>query len=169
MVFAYRKDRDGDNLSPYLFRSYEHLTRYRFSPFELNPGRAHEVPLTDVAKATTAAPTYFEHHTINGEEFLDGGFGANNPTSHARVEIIQMSDGADDAVALAVSIGTGKSRSISRFGRGVFGKYWSYWKFAKQMASDCEVVHLEMEKSLLTFKGPEEERPYFSAERGPRS
>src|SRR5437764_2032184 len=108
MVFAHRKTNEADDLELYLFRSYEHLARKRFTPFELNPGPAHETPLTDVAKATTAAPTYFEHHVIYKDEFLDGGFGANNPISHARSEIIQMSDGAADKFALDVGIGTGK-------------------------------------------------------------
>jgi hypothetical protein len=161
MVFAYRKTNEADDLELYLFRSYEHLARKRFTPFELNPGPAHEIPLTDVAKATTAAPTYFEHHVIYKDEFLDGGFGANNPISHARSEIIQMSDGAADKFALGVSIGTGKPKKRSRFGQGRFQKYWSYWKFAKKMASDCEGVHLEMERSLQTYNGPREERPYF--------
>lgn len=161
MVFAYRKTNEADDLELYLFRSYEHLARKRFTPFVLNPGPAHEISLTDVAKATTAAPTYFEHHFINKDEFLDGGFGANNPISHARNEIIQMCDGAIDKFALAVSIGTGKSKKTSRFGQGLFGKYWSYLKFAKKMASDCEDVHLEMERLLQTFDGPREERPYF--------
>jgi hypothetical protein len=161
MVFAYRKTAEADNLKPYLFRSYEHLTRDRFNPWVLNPGAAHEISLTDVAKATTAAPTYFEHHFINKDEFLDGGFGANNPTGHARSEIIQMSDGVADKFALGVSIGTGKSKGTSRFGQGLFGKYWSYLKFAKKMASDCEGVHMEMERSVQTFHGPRKERPYF--------
>jgi len=40
----------------------------------------------DIALATSAAPTYFPAHTIDGTRFLDGGIWANNPSMAALVE-----------------------------------------------------------------------------------
>ena len=39
--------------------------------------------LIDVALATTAAPTYFPPHTIDGRQFWDGGLASNNPDIEA--------------------------------------------------------------------------------------
>ncbi|CAF3886712.1 unnamed protein product [Rotaria sp. Silwood1] len=43
-------------------------------------GRLNSTPLVDVLMATTAAPTYFKPHCLNGTNFTDGGVQMNNPT-----------------------------------------------------------------------------------------
>lgn len=43
-------------------------------------------PLVDVALATSAAPTYFPIHSIEGNRFVDGGLAANNPVLMGVVE-----------------------------------------------------------------------------------
>lgn len=139
MVLAFRKN-PGEEKSPYLFRSYDHYALEEFEPYELNPGKAHTVPIWMVARATSAAPTYFDPISIDDNSFVDGGFGANNPTGTAFFEIVHLHND-ENAVALTVSIGTGESGPMSRFGEGVFGKYWAYWHFAKKMASDSHQVH----------------------------
>lgn len=42
--------------------------------------------VTDVLMATTAAPTYFKPYIMESRAFIDGGIGANNPSSIALVE-----------------------------------------------------------------------------------
>lgn len=45
-----------------------------------------DLPATDAALATAAAPTYFRAATIRGHSYLDGGLWANNPTLVAVAE-----------------------------------------------------------------------------------
>jgi patatin-like phospholipase/acyl hydrolase len=47
-----------------------------------NPRLANNVLIADVARATTATPTYFKKKVINKQEYIDGGFStnANNPS-----------------------------------------------------------------------------------------
>jgi patatin-like phospholipase/acyl hydrolase len=48
------------------------------------------ISLVDAALATSAAPTYFPAHTIDGKIFVDGGLMANNPSLLAQVEAMQL-------------------------------------------------------------------------------
>lgn len=52
-------------------------------------GKAHaaDVTLRDVCLATSAAPTYFKPHLVNGSAMLDGGLFANNPDTLILLEI----------------------------------------------------------------------------------
>lgn len=102
-----------------------------------------------VARATTAAPTYFKPLVIKKEKFLDGGFGtANNPAWHAYLEVKQMSKGNDDdAVGLLVSIGTGKSNRVPPVAKkdtGLWSHYTGILKYAVATTSDSEDTHLKM-------------------------
>ncbi|KAH0559155.1 hypothetical protein GP486_004307 [Trichoglossum hirsutum] len=129
MVVALRDEIHQD--SPYLLRSYEHKENESDEPqdFELNPGVPDDYYIWQVARATSAAPTYFEPMTIkssrraeSGNEsgtgglreitqthtFIDGAWGFNNPCCLAYREVTQMHrDRSRDAVGLLVSIGTG--------------------------------------------------------------
>jgi patatin-like phospholipase/acyl hydrolase len=52
-------------------------------------GKAHasEATLRDVCLATSAAPTYFKPHVIDGAAMLDGGLAANNPDTLILLEV----------------------------------------------------------------------------------
>lgn len=39
-----------------------------------------DMKIWEAARATSAAPAYFERLKYKGEEFIDGGMGWNNPT-----------------------------------------------------------------------------------------
>ena len=58
----------------------------------------------DVALAATAAPRYFPAAKIDGKEYFDGDFGANNPSYEAFQELKQLHPG--NPICL-VSIGPG--------------------------------------------------------------
>ena len=68
-------------------------------------------PLVDAALATSAAPTYFPSHEVDGHALVDGGVFAANPTIAAIVEALKRrSDEPHDLSPddlLVVSIGTG--------------------------------------------------------------
>jgi predicted acylesterase/phospholipase RssA len=101
-----------DAVTPVLVTSYEIERRmpffFRSSRAQLDPD--YDFPMRDVARATSAAPVYFEPHKINVPgtagyyALIDGGVYANNPAMCALVEAHELFD--DDDVLL-VSLGTG--------------------------------------------------------------
>lgn len=100
---------------PYLWRSYDNdpkpsdpndqdtVEEFCVS----NPGPAHREFIWQVARATTAAPGYFESINLQDHECLDGGMVANNPALLAAQEIYELHN---PPPAFFVSIGTGLKR-----------------------------------------------------------
>lgn len=70
-----------------------------------------DFPMTHVARATSAAPTYFRPERLSQKPpaaMVDGGVFANNPAMCAYVEAIKLHGQQD---ILVVSLGTGQSKS----------------------------------------------------------
>ena len=85
-----------EHRSPWFFRSY----RAKADP-------DYDFPMRDVARCTSAAPTYFEPKGLRGGVALvDGGVFANNPAMCAYAEIIAAEPQAA-ARCVVVSLGTG--------------------------------------------------------------
>ena len=148
----------GEREPPYLFRTYENLER---GATELgrrqsrNPGPAHDIPIWQVARATSAAPTYFKEIKIDGRSYLDGGFGGvNNPCEEMYNEVLRMNNGNAQSVRAIVSIGTGKSNSARMLHTGPLSKFWGYINFAKKWATDSENVHERMENRQAEAEDP---------------
>jgi hypothetical protein len=86
-----------------------------------------DVPLVDVGLATSAAPTYFPSHGLDGGALIDGGVFASNPSVAGVVEALKRRDdeprdlGANEL--LVVSLGTGQHEvgqeqaKVRRWGR----------------------------------------------------
>lgn len=66
----------------------------------------HKYSFSDVALATSAAPTYLPSYQINDKNFIDGGIYANSPINIAWVEALKKGYKPEDIVIL--SLGTGK-------------------------------------------------------------
>jgi hypothetical protein len=128
---------------------------------ERNPGYAHRIPIWQVARATSAAPTYFNDITIDDHKFLDGGFGTNNPAEEIYREVCLMNGNNKSSVGLLVSIGTGQSK-VSRFATatGSLSKYFTFFKAVKRMATNGENVHLRMQNDNLPTTGGSPRRYY---------
>ena len=101
----------------FLFRSYEHaicsyskdgLDPGKAELLEHNPRPAHAIPIWKVGRATSAAPSYFDPMEIDGQRFIDGGFGCNNPSTVAYFEVTQMHNHAPDVINVFLSVGTGE-------------------------------------------------------------
>ena len=108
IVAAYNTDDRG----PFFFKHYSsHVTRHR--PVLRKAAAEHEdFYVRDVARATTAAPTYFapaQVTSLAGHTYslVDGGLVANNPALSAYVEARKLYRDAWKYVI--VSIGTGRS------------------------------------------------------------
>lgn len=163
MAVAFSKDHEEGTELLYLFRSYDHYLARDASPEQrkhgaMNPGPAYSGPIWEVARATSAAPRYFEAIKLNGRKFLDGGMGANNPGLIAFKEVRKLHDKPPD---LLVSIGTGvkKPRAEKKPKRERYRDYFEYLKrtdttgrkqffkkwfelvdFVKDFASDSEGI-----------------------------
>jgi uncharacterized protein len=91
IVPAYNMSEPG----PYFFKTH----KARESP------GADDFPLSVVARATSAAPTYFEPLEVNGAAFVDGGVFAVNPAMSAFAEVMRFQPTAE---VMLLSLGTGE-------------------------------------------------------------
>src|ERR1051325_1351014 len=107
----------GDLLKPCLITAYD-INRRAAKFFNSNDvkeeGLSREFYLRDVARATSAAPTYFQPANIsslNNEIFplIDGGVFANNPTMCAFVEACSADPKLKVSDLFVLSLGTGSS------------------------------------------------------------
>lgn len=149
VVLSYQKQLTKGVEKTYLFRTYKNLHRGANPKERLldrNPGLAHDVPIYQVARATSAAPTYFKPVKINDLEYLDGGFGANNPCIEIYDEVRKMNNNSESCIHIIVSIGTGMNTELARFSSGGVSRYWNYLNFAKKWASESETTHEQMIK-----------------------
>lgn len=113
-----------------------------------NPGVANKNEIWKVARATPAAPAYFKPMKIDDDEYLDGGFGANNPCAEIYDEVRRMNNSAEHCVGLIVSVGTGKNLQGRFQGSGV-RRYLGYVNFATKWAADSEDTHIGMARLIL--------------------
>jgi uncharacterized protein len=84
-----------------------------------------DFPLSEVARATSAAPTYFEPLELTGEALVDGGVFAANPAMCAFAEVMRFQPTAD---VVLLSLGTGQ-RTRKRHFADV--KDWGLIEWAK--------------------------------------
>jgi patatin-like phospholipase/acyl hydrolase len=109
---------DMTNREPYFFKRW----RARELP-ETDRNR----PLADAGLATSAAPTYFPSHELDGRALVDGGVFAANPVIVAIVEALKRFGDdphhLDQDDLMVISIGTGlhedgyKQEEVRRWGR----------------------------------------------------
>jgi patatin-like phospholipase/acyl hydrolase len=79
-----------------------------------------DFPMRDVARSTSAAPTYFAAERLSVKPptaMVDGGVFANNPAMCAYVEAIKLHPDADPRDVLVVSLGTGQVTTPIRYAR----------------------------------------------------
>ncbi|KAG9649344.1 hypothetical protein KCU95_g15836, partial [Aureobasidium melanogenum] len=100
-VTAVRKDA-VDNRTRVLLRSYQ-------NPLELSeqPG----IEVWRAARATSAAPAYFDSVAAGDKELVDGGLGANNPLGWLWNEVLSVF-GPTRPTNCFLSIGTGIAKNV---------------------------------------------------------
>lgn len=139
MVFALQ----NKSRSAFLFRSYNGP----FDPTQHNYNvPTHDVRITKIACAATAAPTFFKPVKIRDSEFVDGGLVANNP-SHLAYRELCILRGWDTlqqgSIALVLSIGTGKAETPPKK-KWYFGRYNDTIEWTKRTATDSVRAHESM-------------------------
>jgi uncharacterized protein len=91
-----------------------------------------DFPVRDVARATSAAPTYFRPERLvlqPATAMVDGGVFANNPTMCAYVEAIKLHGHGD---FLVVSLGTGQVKTPIHY---LQARTWGLLGWARQLIS----------------------------------
>jgi uncharacterized protein len=115
-----------------LVTSYELETRepWFFARHKALVDPAYDFPMRFVARATSAAPTYFEPEELSTMTphggLVDGGVYANNPAMCAYVETKELYPDADEV--LVVSLGTGQHTRPIRYAEA---KDWGLAHWAK--------------------------------------
>ena len=157
-MVAYHQDTESGTEKPYLFRTYKNLEKRQreLGGFRLGriQGPAHDIPILEVARATSAAPGYFTEVIIDGQQYIDGGFGANNPCLEMFFEVLNLNNQNKDCLGCVMSIGTGKNvdqRFQSETGAvkisdGRLGQLLHYLGFAQKMVTDPEAAHENMKQ-----------------------
>ena len=150
IVIAWHKFNVTGIRVPYLFRSYRH-PRSSEGPrdvLERNPDTRYEYKIWQVGRATAAAPTYFKAVKFEEDdemtEYIDGGFGANNPAEEAYRSIQQLSNNDPQAVKVVVSIGTGKNLEADPSPSAGYKLYYGYMNAAAKWAAQSEATHHNM-------------------------
>lgn len=98
----------------------------------------------EAARATSAAPTYFDSIKVGGIEYVDGGLKANNPVFQALIEGQKM-PGGPRPLSCLISMGTGtpSARDLKN-NEGMFGAIKSALGIVKasiNQLTDSEGVH----------------------------
>lgn len=93
--------------------------------------------LSDVVRATSAAPTYFRPHKFNHGLYSDGGTILNNPTLWAYLEA--MAEGGFDARYNIVSIGTSRQENPVFWKGGIVG--WIAKLIPNMMRNQVKLQH----------------------------
>jgi uncharacterized protein len=86
---------------------------YFFKSRNAREGEDEDFPLSTVARATSAAPTYFEPLEAGARALVDGGVFAVNPAMCAYAEVLRHFPGAE---TLLLSLGTGERTRKRSFG-----------------------------------------------------
>lgn len=145
VVLAYERQKRKVSQNPYIFRTYKNLHRSEDKEeiLDRNPGLAHDIPIWQVARATSAAPTYFEPLKTGDHEYLDGGMGANNPCEEIQGEVWRMNNNSKNCVRVILSIGTGRNNMVPFGGQGL-SRYWHLFKWAQKRVTDSQEPHVRM-------------------------
>ncbi|KAL8799034.1 MAG: hypothetical protein Q9182_006187 [Xanthomendoza sp. 2 TL-2023] len=111
IVCSNRSDLKEKVTAPYIFRSYAYPTHHTLRPslYPRNPDDSSEFDITQVARATSAAPSYFKSTEIHEHRYYDAAMNINNPSLEVYQEVSVLNK-AHESVALLLSLGTGNAK-----------------------------------------------------------
>lgn len=172
----------SDLLKPCLITAYDIRNR-RTKFFNSTDGssRARNFFVKDVARATSAAPTYFETSMVRSElgvpyAMIDGGVFANNPSmcAYSEARTLDFAEVFDDPSfptkpsakdMMILSIGTGRDNEPYHFDDAKdWGKIgWVRPVLDIMMSAASEVVHYQLKQMFRTLE-PEDAVDYLRLE-----
>jgi len=109
--------------------------------FHMYQGTEYQSPncmIWEAVRATSAAPTFFKRIVINGEPFIDGDMGRNNPINQVLEEAELMFPHRH--IACIVNIGMGQAQTISIPKPNLFQRLLplKVVDAMRKIATDCE-------------------------------
>ena len=109
-----------------------------FRTYQAPKHQAANCAIWEAVRATSAAPTFFKRIVIDGEPYVDGGMGCNNPVQQVLQEAELLFP--DRHVACIVSIGAGQAQTIGIPKPGWFQPVLPFQVVdaIRQIATDCE-------------------------------
>ena len=110
IVCSIKSSENKNFQTPFLFRSYDRKTSYS-TPFERNPGDPNTFAIWEVARATSAAPSYFKSIRLFHARYYDAAVSLNNPSWEVFNEVNLLADKSQDAIDLLLSIGGGNAKA----------------------------------------------------------
>ncbi len=137
IVCSIKSTQNNDFQTPFLFRSYDQLRPLNPSieGLERSPSRSDTFAIWQVARATSAAPSYFKPVRLNNNQYYDAAVDLNNPSWEVVKEVSLLTGGSFDAIDVLLSVGGGNARvdkPKSKFGGG---------SLEKDLADISDVVH----------------------------
>ena len=166
----------SDLLKPCIISSYDIRNgRPHFFKQHRSDNEAFDFKVKDVARATSAAPTYFETARVKNDigtpfPLIDGGVFVNNPSLVAYSEVRSMNFSGIDNLPTAkdmmiVSIGTGSTSKKYEYSKA---KDWGAVQWIKpiidiMMSASAETVHHHLTQIFGTLK-PRDKADYYRLE-----
>lgn len=147
---------------PCVVTSYDIERRHGhfFSQHNARENIGWDFKITDVARSTSAAPTYFECARILSEasvysSLIDGGVFVNNPALCAYAEAREIFEiGAKDMIILSLGTGSVKNKYLYKKAKR-WGKIgWLKPLIDIMMSGVAEVVHFQLKQIFETVKAP---------------
>lgn len=168
IVLSHGGDESYPREDVYLFRSYDHEHRSEGLGQRFNLHKAQEVPIWEVARATSAAPSYFSDHLINGYRHTDGGIGANNPAHYAFNEMRQMNAGRDPYLVLSIGTGapqdvfkTERAKKMACIVRREAENLLKAIRTMRKIVTDSEKAHEELMEIVSRAQGGDPQKPPY--------
>lgn len=160
-------------LKPCLITSYDIRRRraHFFNQIDAKKDKGHDFYVRDVARATSAAPTYFECHRLKSFNnitypLIDGGLVANNPSlcAYAEARNMKTPSGQDTPKVWTakdmriLSLGTGSSKSSYYYKEA---KDWGMLQWIQpvidiQMSAVAETVDYQLKMIYDAVEAPDQ-------------
>ncbi|KAI4146905.1 MAG: hypothetical protein L6R39_003298 [Caloplaca ligustica] len=139
IVCSNRSDLSETISYPYIFRSYQHVTRRTMEPFlyPRNPKDTKEFDIWQVARATSAAPSYFKSTRLHEYRYYDAAVNLNNPSLEMYKEVSLLSK-AHESIELLLSLGTGNAKGNTTKAKNAL---------QKELNNISDVVHRKIEEA----------------------
>ena len=137
IVCSIESSRNNDFQTPFLFRSYDQPRppNPSIEALERGPSKPDTFAIWQVARATSAAPSYFKPVRLNNNRYYDAAVDLNNPSWEVVKEVSLLAGGSYDAIDVLLSVGGGNGRvnkPKSKSGGG---------SLEKDLADISDVVH----------------------------
>ena len=139
IVSSIKSTQNNDVQTPFLFRSYDKPKPKPPNPsvegLERRPSKPDTFAIWQVARATSAAPSYFKPVRLNNNQYYDAAVDLNNPSWEVVKEVRLLTGGSFDAIDVLLSVGGGNARvnkTKSKFGGG---------SLEKDLGDISDVVH----------------------------